>query len=120
VGRRRAGAGGGAPVAGAGDGSGAGGQRRPGGALLPHYAQAQPHRRDHPLAQRRRGAARLLPGPHLDGGAREVRRRLQALHQAGEHRHSDMRRRLLRPRLQRYVMIIGYCAADGGACLSPR
>jgi len=114
--RQRAGggAGGGAAVAGAGDGAGAGGQRRPRGAILPHHAQAQPHRRDHPLAQRRRGAARLLPRPHLDGGAREVRRRLQALHQAGEHRHPDMRRRLLRPRLQRYVKLWLFVCLSGG------
>jgi hypothetical protein len=98
------GAGAGPFVEGAGDGAGDRGERGPRRALLPHHAQAQPHRGDHPLAQRRRRAARLLPRPHVDRRAREVWRRLQALHQAGEHRHPDLRRRLLWPRLQRSVI----------------
>ncbi|KAL6652776.1 hypothetical protein ACP70R_011701 [Stipagrostis hirtigluma subsp. patula] len=95
------GGGGGGAVEGAGDGAGAGGERGAGRAPVPHLAQAGPHGGGHPVAQRRGGAARLLPRGGVDRGAQEARRRLQALHQAGEHRHPDVRRRLLRPRRHR-------------------
>ncbi|CAN6453257.1 unnamed protein product [Victoria cruziana] len=74
--------------------------------------EAQSHHENHPVAQRRGGAARLLLHQNVDKVAGEVRAPQAAIHQAGEHRHPDMCRRLLRHclqwlKMQKPTMLVG-------------
>lgn len=89
----------------AADGAGVRGQLRPRNPLHLHRHEAQPHDRDHPVAQRLGRPPRILLRQDVDQIARQVRLPQAALHQAGEHRHSDLRRRLLRHRLQRSLSL---------------
>lgn len=77
----------------------------PGVAAVRGHPPPQPHRRGHPGAQRRLGPPRLLPRHGVAWRRRSARARpppREAVHQAGEHRHPDLRHRLRQPRLQRY------------------
>lgn len=78
----------------------AGGQRRVGGTLLHHYAQAQSHGGDHSLAQCRRRIVGLLLNQVVDGVLFQAGVFGSAVYEAGEYRHTDLCRRLLWPRLQ--------------------
>ena len=78
-------------------------RRRGGGArraALRGDPPPQPHRRGHPGAQRRLGPPRLLPRGGVAGRRRVARVRPRAaLHEAGEHRHPDVRHSVRWPRL---------------------
>jgi hypothetical protein len=67
---------------------------------------AQPNRRGHSGAQRRLGPPRILPRHGVAGRRRAagVGPR-EAVHEAGEHRHTDLRHCLRWPRLQRYAAV---------------
>ena len=107
---------GGAVVAGAADGARLRGELLPGRHVQHHRDEAGTHHGDHPVAQRLRGAPRLLFRPPLDRRHREGRPPQAALHAPGEHRHPDLRRRRLRHRLQRYdtaiKLINSMCSGD--------
>lgn len=66
----------------------AGGERT----ALPGHAQVGPVGGDDPVAERGGGAAQLLPRASVASAAQ---RGAEALHQAGEHCHPDMRCHLL-------------------------
>lgn len=61
--------------------------------------EAEPHDGDHPLAQHLRGAAQLLLREDVDEDTQQSWDSQAAVHEAGEHRYSDVRRRFLRHRL---------------------
>jgi len=74
-----------------------GGARR---AALRGDPPPQPHRRGHPGAQRRLGPPRILPRGGVAGRRRVARVWPRAaLHEAGEHRHPDVRHSVRWPRL---------------------
>ncbi|XP_024311745.1 probable metal-nicotianamine transporter YSL5 isoform X2 [Brachypodium distachyon] len=96
------------------------GRRRRGGAGVAAVRgdpPPQPHRRGHPGPQRRLRPPRLLPHHGVAGRRRVARvRPREALHQAGEHRHPDLRHRVRQPRVQRvfsleYPLLVG-CSAS--------
>ena len=80
----------------------AGGECCVGDALLYHHSQAESHRRHARVPQRRRRIVRVLPRQVVDGASVQIRVFTTTVHQAREHRHSDLRRRLLWHRLQWY------------------
>lgn len=90
---------GGAAVEAAADGEGLVHGAPPQPRLQLHRVQAQPHHRRHPVAERRRGTARVRDGQVLDEPPRAVRAPEAALHAAGEHRDPDVRRGLLGDRI---------------------
>ncbi|GFY83183.1 YELLOW STRIPE like 6 [Actinidia rufa] len=84
----------------------AGGERCVGDALLYHHSQAESHRRHDRVPQRRRRIVRVLPRQVVDGASVQIRVFATTVHQAREHRHSDLRRRLLWHRLQCHITVL--------------
>lgn len=61
--------------------------------------ETEPHDGDHPVAQHLRGAAQLLLREDVDEDTQQGWDPETAVHEAGEHRYPDVRRRFLRDRL---------------------
>lgn len=73
-----------------------------------HSDEVEPHHGDHPFPQCLRRSPRVLLRQDLDQVSRQLWPSEAALHSPGEHRYTDLRRCLLRHRLQRYALLL-YC-----------
>ena len=67
------------------------GERGAVGGVHVHRDEAEPHDGDYSVAERFRGIARVLLREDVDEGSREIGAIKEAVHETGEHRHSDLR-----------------------------